>query len=134
MAFKNTNVCVLRGGLTRDCEVFNTGGAKQKTKVRFCIGVHGSKYVDDKWEEESYYFDCVWWDANHAIDYLKKGVQVIVTGSLKQRSWETKDGKRSKVEISVNNVEFVTWPKDSLMAEATSQEEQPSCYDEDIPF
>lgn len=127
MAFKNTNVCIVRGGLTRDCEVFGTGGAEQKTNVKFCIGVHG-------YNDESNYFDCVWWDANHAIDYLKKGVQVIVTGSLKQRSWETKDGKRSKVEITVSNVEFVTWPKDSLMAEDTSQEEQSGVYDEDMPF
>lgn len=48
----------------------------------------------------------VWRDAaEHAAESLDKGARVVVTGRLKQRSYETKEGeKRTVVELDVDEV------------------------------
>jgi single-strand DNA-binding protein len=44
--------------------------------------------------------------AENAADVLEKGIGVIVTGRLEQRSWEDKETgqKRSKVELVVDDI------------------------------
>ena len=47
--------------------------------------------------------------------YAKKGSGVLVSGRLDQRSWEDKNGggKRSRVEIVVEDFNFVGAPRDN---------------------
>jgi single-strand DNA-binding protein len=61
----------------------------------------------DEWEEATSFFDVVTWRelAENAALSLTKGMRVVVTGRLEQRSWETEDGdRRSKVEIVADEV------------------------------
>ena len=45
------------------------------------------------------------WSAEHLADSLAKGDRVMVTGRLRQRSWETPEGdKRSVAEIEADEV------------------------------
>ena len=63
---------------------------------------------DGQWRdgETSFFKVNVWRDqAEHLADSLAKGDRVIVTGRLRQRSWETPEGdKRSVTEIEADEV------------------------------
>ena len=49
------------------------------------------------------------WNMPHLADYLSKGSKVLVSGSLKQDSWETESGeKRSRILLTAYKVEFLS--------------------------
>jgi single-strand DNA-binding protein len=59
------------------------------------------------WEESTSFFDVICWRdlAEHVALSLAKGMRVLVSGRLEQRSWETDDGeRRSKVELVADEV------------------------------
>ena len=60
-----------------------------------------------EWQEETSFLGGTLWReaAENAAESLQKGMRVIITGRLDQRSWETQDGdKRSVVEISIDEL------------------------------
>ena len=63
---------------------------------------------DGEWRDgdTSFFKVNVWRDqAEHLADSLTKGDRVIVTGRLRQRSWETPEGeKRSVTELEADEV------------------------------
>ena len=106
MSIKNTNVVILRGNLTKDCEVSSTAGEHPTTIVKFRV-------ANNDFEEHTNYIDCVWFGvgAYALAPYLMKGVKVIIVGSLNYSEWNSKDGKRSKLEVKVSSVELLSWPE-----------------------
>ncbi len=99
------NSVTLVGRLTRngECKYTQNGGAV----VRFSLAVNRAKRsADGKWEEETSYFDCIYFGkAAEAVNpYLEKGRQVAVQGELRQSRWEQDGQTRSRVEIFVNNL------------------------------
>ena len=99
------NSVTLVGRLTRNgaCKYTQNGGAV----VRFSLAVNRAKRSPDgKWEEETSYFDCVYFGkAAEAVNpYLEKGRQVAIQGELRQSRWEQDGATRSRVEIYVNNL------------------------------
>ena len=117
---KNTNVCMLIGNLTRDCELASTGGTEPATIAKFGIAVNDLK-------DHANFFDCELFGAraDALSKFLKKGVKVSIVGSLRYSTWETTQGKRSKITVRVGDIEFLTWPE-------KKQDEQ--LYLEDCPF
>ena len=98
------NHVVLVGRLTRNAELKYTtsGGAVSK----FGIAINQRRKKDDQWVDEAHFFDVVVWGktAEALNQYLVKGKQVGVEGSLRQDRWE-KDGQaRSKVKITASNL------------------------------
>ncbi len=60
-----------------------------------------------EWQEATSFFDVVCWRdlAENVALSLSKGMRVIVTGRLEQRSWETEEGDhRLKVEITADEI------------------------------
>ena len=60
-----------------------------------------------EWQEATSFFDVVCWRdlAENVALSLTKGMRVVVTGRIEQRSWETDDGEhRSKVEIVAEEI------------------------------
>ncbi len=61
----------------------------------------------NEWEESTSFFDVVTWRdlAENVALSLTRGMRVVVTGRLEQRSWETEEGdRRFKVEIVADEV------------------------------
>jgi single-strand DNA-binding protein len=95
------------GNITADPELkFLNNGAP---KAEFSVAV--SHYWTDasgEKQEKTSFFDVVAWRylAEDVARVLQKGVRVVVTGRLEQRSWEDdKTGsKRSKVELIADEV------------------------------
>jgi single-strand DNA-binding protein len=60
-----------------------------------------------EWQEATSFFDVVCWRdlAENVALSLSKGMRVVVTGRIEQRSWETDEGEhRSKVEIVADEI------------------------------
>jgi len=98
------NHVVLIGNLTRNAELkYTNSGMAIST---FSLAVNQRRKRDDQWVDEAHFFDIEYFGkAAEAVNqYLVKGKQVGVEGSLRQDRWE-KDGQaRSKVKITANNV------------------------------
>lgn len=83
--------------------------ANGAAKLAFSVAVnHVWRDAQGEQQKKVSYFDCVVWrdTAEAAADVLEKGVGVVITGRLEQRSWEDKEtgAKRSKVEVVVDDV------------------------------
>jgi single-strand DNA-binding protein len=96
------------GNLTNDPELrFTPSGA---AVASFTVA-SSSRYLDkatNEWKDaEPVYMRCSVWRqyAENVAESLQKGTRVIVTGRLKQRSYETREGeKRTVMEMEVDDV------------------------------
>lgn len=93
------------GNVTRDPEIrFTAAGAGVAS---FGVAVSRRFKRNDEWEEQTSFLDVTCWRemAENVVESVAKGMRVIVTGRLEQRSWESDSGeKRSKVEIVADEV------------------------------
>ncbi len=102
-----TSPTTLTGNLTADPNLSYTGNGT--AKLAFSVAVnHVWRDAEGEQQKKVSYFDCVAWrqTAENAADVLAKGIGVIVTGRLEQRSWDDKETgqKRSKVELVVDDI------------------------------
>ena len=96
------------GNLTNDPELrFTPSGA---AVASFTVA-SSSRYLDkatNEWKDgEPVYMRCSVWRqyAENVAESLTKGTRVIVSGRLKQRSYETREGeKRTVMELEVDDV------------------------------
>jgi len=101
-------VITVVGNLTNDPELrFTPSGA---AVASFTVA-SSSRYLDkatNEWKDaEPVYMRCSVWRqyAENVAESLQKGTRVIVTGRLKQRSYETREGeKRTVMEMEVDDV------------------------------
>jgi single-strand DNA-binding protein len=103
----NDNTVTIIGNATRDPELRYSGSGLQIAS--FSVAINQRKKNDaGEWEDgDPSYFDvtCFRELAENVAETIGKGTRVIVSGTLRQSSWETPEGdKRSKVEIVADEV------------------------------
>jgi single-strand DNA-binding protein len=107
MAAGDTNLTMI-GNLVSDPELrFTPSGA---AVAKFTVA-STPRYLDkttNEWKDgDSLFLQCQIWRqaAENVAESLTKGMRVIVSGRLKQRSYETKEGeKRTVFEVEVDDV------------------------------
>ena len=103
----NINSVTLSGRLTADPEIkyFDSGAMNAK----FTIAVDGW----ENGEKTAYFFNAEVWNskdgkgqAQYTADYARKGMLVIVQGSLGQQKWQDRETgqKREKTVIKVSSI------------------------------
>ncbi len=105
---KGFNKVILMGNLTRDPEVRTTPSGQSVTN--FGLAVNRTwKSADGTQQESVSYIDCVAWGKTGEIiaQYMQRGRPLLVSGRLDQHSWEQDGQKRSKVEVIVEDFNFV---------------------------
>lgn len=105
---KGFNKVVLMGNLTRDPEVRTIPSGQ--TVTNFGLAVNRTwRGADGNQQESVSYIDCVAWGKPGEIiaQYIQKGRPLLVSGRLEQRSWDQDGQKRSKVEVVVEDFNFV---------------------------
>ena len=105
---KGFNKVILMGNLTRDPETRQTPNGQSVTN--FSLAVNRTwKGQDGSTQEAVSYIDCVAWGRTGEViaQYMQKGRPILVSGRLDQRSWEQDGNKRSKVEVIVEDFNFV---------------------------
>ena len=107
------NKVVLMGNLTRDPELRAIPSGQNVCS--FSLAVNRTwKNASGEQQEAVDYIDCNIWGKPAEIinQYMKKGSGILVSGRLQQRSWEQEGQKRSKVEVVVEDFNFVGGPND----------------------
>ncbi len=125
---RDINIIAMTGRLTRDPELKYTAGGT--AILSFSLAVNYSKKQDDRWVEETSFFDCNYFGkaAEAVKQYIPKGQMVAIEGELRQERWE-KDGQaRSKVVINVANLRLVGGQK------AENRTPSYNANDDDIEF
>jgi single-strand DNA-binding protein len=102
----STNAVVLVGNLVEDPELRFTPSGVPMARLRMAVN---RRWRDNngEWQEDTSYFSgTVWRDqAENVGESLAKGMRVILTGRLDQRSWETQEGeKRSVIEVAIDEI------------------------------
>ena len=140
------NRVVLVGRLTRDPELRSTNSGSYL--CRFTLASNRTIFQKDaENREEVGFYDCVAWNklAEVISKYTQKGRRVAVDGALRFSTWEGTDGKKqSKVEIHVENFQFLDAKGSEGPAKIESAPEQSSSsgfgeapsepFNDDIPF
>ncbi len=101
------NQVVLVGRLTRDAELKYTNSGY--AILKFSLAVNRSVKRDESWQDEVSFFNAVIFGkrAEAIAQYMLKGKQIGIAGELKQDRWEQDGQSRSRVEIVVNNLQFL---------------------------
>lgn len=107
MAAGDTNITLI-GNLVDDPELRFTPSGAAVAKFRVAST---PRYLDkntNEWKDgDSLFLQCQIWRqaAENVAESLTKGMRVILSGRLKQRSYETKEGeKRTVFEVEVDEV------------------------------
>lgn len=119
----------ISGNLTRDPELRATTGGTQVLSFGMAVNDRRKNQQTGEWEDYPNFVDCTMFGsrAEKISRYLTKGCKVAVEGKLRYSQWERDGQKRSKLEVIVEEIEF--------MSRQQAAEPAPSdSYDEDIPF
>ena len=134
------NRVAISGNLTRDPELRATAGGMQVLSLGVAVNDRRKNPQTGEWEDVPNFVDCTMFGARaEAVSrYLSKGTKVAVEGKLRYSSWERDGQRRSKLEVIVDEIEFMS-RRDGLTAPAVAtaapvQAEPLDVYDEDIPF
>lgn len=101
------NITVLKGRLTRDVEIKYT--QTNNTKIANISIAVQRKFKNQAGEYEADFFNCIAFgnQVDFLEKYFKKGQEILLSGRLQTRNWETDTGeKRYATEIIIDNIEF----------------------------
>src|SRR5258708_27766207 len=103
----DTNITVI-GNLVNDTELRYTPTGQAVATFRVASTPRFMDRTTNEWKDgDSLFLSCNVWRqaAENVAESLQRGMRVIVTGRLKQRSYETREGeKRTVYEIEVDDV------------------------------
>lgn len=114
------NTAIIVGRVTRDIELRSTQSGHPVAS--FTLAVDRGKKDDG-----ADFINCVAWNKSAELisQYVHKGDMFGVTGSIRTRSYENKEGKKvTATEVMVQNFQFLQ-PK---------KQQDSGVYDTDIPF
>lgn len=144
------NRVVISGNITRDPELRSTQGGMEILALGVAVNDRRKNQQTGEWEDVPNFVDCVMFGnrAKSVSRFLSKGSKVAIEGKLRWSQWERDGQKRSKIEVIVDEIEFMTSRGDGQHAAAPQTAPAPhpyqppiaapvvdaSVYDDDIPF
>lgn len=126
----------ISGNLTRDPELRSTQGGMPILAFGVAVNDRRRNQQTGEWEDVPNFVDCVVFGARAEplSRFLSKGSKVAIEGKLRYSSWESKDGsKRSKLEVIVDEVEFLSPRNQQGGAPAFQQGQQAPAYAASAP-
>ena len=121
------NRCIVSGNLTRDVELRQTAGGMPVLGIGIAVNDRRKNPQTGDWEDYPNFIDCTMFGtrAEKVAGMLHKGDKVAIEGKLRWSQWERDGQKRSKIEVIIDEIEF-------LSKRESSQSQ--SVYGEDISF
>ena len=155
----------ISGNLTRDPELRATASGTPVLSFGVAVNDRRRNQQTGEWEDYPNFIDCTMFGARaeSVSRFLSKGSKVAIEGKLRWSQWERDGQKRSKLDVIVDEIEFmsrseqpqyakpaqpvaqpayapqqapqpVAQPMQQQMPVQQPQVVQASVYDEDIPF
>ena len=147
------NRVVISGNLTRDPDLRSTASGMPVLGFGVAVNDRRKNQQTGEWEDYPNFIDCTMFGARaqSVSRFLSQGSKVAIEGKLRWSQWERDGQKRSKIEVIVDEIEFMTSRNDGApraaapmaapMAQApmaaapmAAPVVDASVYDDDIPF
>jgi len=140
------NRVIFKGRLTKDPEMRQSNGAEPVDIANFSIAVN--RRFKREGQPDADFFNCVAFGKTGGFigQYFKKGQEILLEGSLQNRSWEDTEGnKRYATDVVVENAEFCGSKADNEARVASVTTDAPKASnptppsadeesDDDLPF
>lgn len=133
------NRVAISGNLTRDAELRTTQSGMSILDFGVAVNDRRKSQQTGEWEDRQNFVDCTMFGtrAEKLQPYLTKGTKVAIDGKLSYRSWERDGQRRSKLEVIVDELEFMSSKQGGAVQDlhsAPALDAAEQVYDEDIPF
>ena len=104
------NRVVISGNLTRTPELRMTPSGSGVLLFGVAVNDRRRNAQTGQWEDVPNFIDCVLFGnrAQALSQYLDKGSKVAIEGKLRYSSWEKDGQRRSKLEVVVDEIEFLS--------------------------
>ncbi len=104
------NRVVISGNLTRDAELRTTQSGLSILSMGVAVNERHKNSATGEWEDRPNYVDCALFGSRgeKLQPYLRKGCKVAVEGRLRYSSWESGGERRSKLDVIVDEIEFMS--------------------------
>ena len=104
------NRVVISGNITRDPELRSTQGGMEILALGVAVNDRRKNQQTGEWEDVPNFVDCVMFGnrAKSVSRFLSKGSKVAIEGKLRWSQWERDGQKRSKIEVIVDEIEFMS--------------------------
>ncbi len=112
---RGVNKVILIGNLGQDPELRYTGNGTAVCNMRLATN-EAYKDANGEWVEKTEWHSVVAWSrlAEICNEYLRKGSQVYIEGSLQTRSWDDRDGNtRYTTEVKAREMQILGSRDDS---------------------
>lgn len=130
------NKVVITGNLTRSPELRATASGTSVLTFGVAVNDRRKNSKTGEWEDFPGFYDCTMFGtrAESVAKYIDKGSKVAIEGKLHYSQWEKDGQKRSKVDITIDNIEFMSKAGKRDEETLAYVEEAPDLYDDAIPF
>lgn len=136
------NRVIVSGNLTREPEVRTTASGNPVMGFGIAVNDRRKNSQTGEWEDYPNFIDCTMFGARaqSVSRFLSKGSKVAIEGKLRWSQWETNEGqKRSKIEIIVDEIEFMSSISNGAQVPATASATAvdpmtSTLYNDDIAF
>lgn len=140
------NRVVISGNLTRDPELRSTANGTAVLSLGVAVNDRRKNQQTGEWEDFPNFIDCTMFGtrAQAVSNYLTKGQKVLIEGKLRWSQWERDGQKRSKIDVIVDEIEFMSPRTDGFSQGGGYQASRPASTApvapvptmeyEDIPF
>ena len=100
----------ISGNLTRDPELRATQSGMQVLSFGVAVNDRRRNQQTGEWEDYANFVDCTMFGnrAESVSRFLSKGAKVAIDGKLRWSQWERDGQKRSKLEVVVDDLEFMS--------------------------
>ena len=121
------NKATITGNITRDPELRQTQGGTSVLTIGVAVNDRRKNAQTEQWEDYPNFIDCTIFGnrATGVAPYLEKGMKVAIEGKLSQSRWQAEDGtNRSKIEIIVDEIEFMSRQQGQTASKPVQQQPQ----------
>ena len=104
------NRVAISGNITRDPELRSMQGGMAVLGFGVAVNDRRRNQQTGEWEDCPNFIDCTMFGARaeSVARFLAKGSKVAVEGKLRWSQWERDGQKRSKIEVVVDEIEFMS--------------------------
>ena len=104
------NRVILTGNLTRDPEIRRTQSGMAIMSFGIAVNDRRKNSQTGEWEDYANFIDCTMFGsrAEAVSNFISKGSKVALEGKLRYSTWERDGQKRSKLEVIVDEIDFMS--------------------------
>ena len=104
------NRVMVTGNLTRDPELRQTQTGLSILSISIAVNDRRRNQETGEWSDYANFIDCVMFGARaeSVAKYLSKGAKVAIDGKLRWSQWENDGQKRSRIQVMIEDIEFLT--------------------------